>query len=847
MGQSAFVEWVDIKLLQQLADLLYKVAGFPIGIVDLEDTILVSAGWQDICICFHRAHPQSYAYCIENYRYIKQNLREDAALAHRCKNGLWDIAFPIIVDGEHKANLFIGQFFYSNEAISYEKFRLQAEQYGYDMEGYLNAIDAAPRLRAEQIEEMLRYSSEFIAWMATQEKEKNACLRRLALLEKSEAGRTSSDLMNGGGAFLAEKYKTIFNATNDTLLLLDTETGKILDINDAGLRLYNFQREDVVNISLSELELGEEPYSEKDAIEWIKKAQKFGPQRFEWYVHTDPAHPVCLEVSLSCLTVSQRYCILVVGRDITEQKEAEEVLAEREYLFRAMFNQNVQPICVLDSEGIIIDINGALLQLVGAVADELIPLHFWEIPWKELSLSMQDRIQEATKNAAEGHPVWVEASLQDAHEEMHNLVFTFTPVRNEKQEKLCIVVVGHDITQIRKTEQELRESEERFRLLVENCQDGILLCTARGKMIDLNREMCHTLGYSKEELLRMSVPDINPEYSEEKIQELWGRVQKGKFVLFETQQHRKDGSVYPVEVKASRFPHHGTNLFLAMIRDLTERKQAEAERNKLTERIHRAQKYESLSTLSGGIAHHLNNIMHAIGGYVELLSQGIKENDPKQKYITEILKSVARASELSKQMLVCSGHDACAMESVDLNALVQEMRPLFSLDLPKDVTLKYRLSGTVLRVQGNPAQIRQVLLNLLKNAVEAMENRTGSISIESGLCAYTSDSMDDACLNAPPEQGAYAYLNVRDQGVGMNEEVCQRVFDPFFSTKFAARGLGMAAVLGVMQAHHGAVYLESKPEVGTTVQLLFPAQDAGGECLTEPCPFNNGPPQEKSP
>ena len=124
----------------------------------------------------------------ENYRYIKQNLREDAALAHRCKNGLWDIAFPIIVDGEHKANLFIGQFFYSNEAISYEKFRLQAEQYGYDMEGYLNAIDAAPRLRAEQIEEMLRYSSEFIAWMATQEKEKNACLRRLALLKKARLG-----------------------------------------------------------------------------------------------------------------------------------------------------------------------------------------------------------------------------------------------------------------------------------------------------------------------------------------------------------------------------------------------------------------------------------------------------------------------------------------------------------------------------------------------------------------------------------------------------------------------------------------------------------------------------------
>ena len=239
--------------------------------------------------------------------------------------------------------------------------------------------------------------------------------------------------------------------------------------------------------------------------------------------------------------------------------------------------------------------------------------------------------------------------------------------------------------------------------------------------------------------------------------------------------------------------------------------------------------------------------MHTINGYVELISKTIKKDSPEQEHLSEIIKSVERASELSKQMVVCSGHDACTMEVLDLNTLVQEMRPLFALDLPDGVTLQYRLSHKALMIQANPAQIRQVLLNVIKNAIEAMEKRTGNIVIELGMRICSSETLCGVCLNAPPEQGAYVYLNVRDQGVGMNEEVRQRVFDPFFSTKFAARGLGMAAVLGVMQAHHGAVYLESKPEVGTTVQLLFPAQDAGGECLTEPCPFNNEPPQEKLP
>ena len=599
MGQPAFVEWVDIKLLQQLADLLYKAAGFPIGIVDLEDTILVSAGWQDICTCFHRAHPQSYAYCIENYRYIKQNLREDAVLAHRCKNGLWDIAFPIIVAGEHKANLFIGQFFYSNEAISYEKFRVQAEQCGYDMEAYLNAIDTAPRFRSEQIKEVLKYCSEFIGWVAEREKKTRNCLEKITSLEAQIEAIPVCKASGLNTAFLKEKYEAIFNTTNDTLLLLDADTGKVLDINDAGLRLYHFRCEDVVNMSLSELEIGEAPYSEKEAIEWIKKAQQFGPQRFDWYVHTDPEHPVCLEVSLSCLSIADRNCILVVGRDTTEQKKTEEALAEREYLFRAMFTQNVQPITILDPAGIVVDLNGALLEMIGVAANELISLPFWEIPWVNLSLTIQDKLEEATRTAIEGRPVCVEATLQDSQKKSHYMVFTFTPVHTERQEKLCIVVVGHDVTHIRRTEQALRESEERFRLLVEHCQDEIHLAAEDGRFIDVNSATCRKLGYSREELLRMTVPEINPDYSMETVLNLWEHLEDKR--LAETYQQRKDGSIYPVEVNLSQFPYHGKAHFMAIVRDLTERKQAEEERNRLRERIHQAQKYESLSTLAGGL------------------------------------------------------------------------------------------------------------------------------------------------------------------------------------------------------------------------------------------------------
>jgi two-component system, cell cycle sensor histidine kinase and response regulator CckA len=272
-------------------------------------------------------------------------------------------------------------------------------------------------------------------------------------------------------------------------------------------------------------------------------------------------------------------------------------------------------------------------------------------------------------------------------------------------------------------------------------------------------------------------------------------------------------------------------------RDVTERKQAEQkalraeeERRKLELSVLQAQKLESLGVLAGGIAHDFNNLLTSILGNADLALGELPPSSPARGFLDDIECASRRAADLCRQMLAYSGKGRFVIQSISLNELVSEMGQLLSVTTSKKATLTHSFAADLPSVMADATQIRQVVMNLITNASEAIADREGTITLRTGVMScdrdYFADAIGDSERHVP---GLHVFLDVSDTGIGMDAETLGRIFDPFFSTKFAGRGLGLAAVLGIVRGHKGALKVSSKPGQGTTFRVLFPAHGAAAE------------------
>lgn len=260
--------------------------------------------------------------------------------------------------------------------------------------------------------------------------------------------------------------------------------------------------------------------------------------------------------------------------------------------------------------------------------------------------------------------------------------------------------------------------------------------------------------------------------------------------------------------------------------EITNRKRAEEERLKLEAQIQQAQKFESLNVMAGSIAHNFNNLLTGVLGNLDLALSRLPTGSPVSKSIRAADKAAKRAAELSTLMLTYVGQRKVNMQTINMVEIVEEMTAMLEMAVSKNVVLKFNLSPEPVFFKGDPVQIRQVIMNLVNNAAEAIGDADGTITltIDTIFCDHTCFQQLFPDDDLP--DGKYVCFEVSDTGCGMDEETLAKVFDPFFTTKFTGRGLGMAAVLGIQRAHRGAVSLNSQPGKGTTVRVLFPALDA---------------------
>jgi len=369
------------------------------------------------------------------------------------------------------------------------------------------------------------------------------------------------------------------------------------------------------------------------------------------------------------------------------------------------------------------------------------------------------------------------------------------------------------------------EVEERNRALIENVPLGIVVHSA-GRVDFANPYMLRLVGASSPDeavgqpVMRFVPPDSR-EVVAERLRVLYGKASGGPPI--EERFLKLDGTPVDVEVSASSVEYAGRPASLVLVTDITERKRAEEERRSLEAQVRQAQRLESLGILAGGVAHDFNNLLVSILGRTELARLELPADSPVQAQLEAVDAAARQAADLARQMLAYAGQGRFDVRRLDVNTTLSAMRRLVEASVSHKATLRWELVDGLPPIAADGTQLRQVLLNLVTNASEALEGGHGVIVIRSGAAVLDPASTRSTWTGLLPAAGDYVFVEVEDTGVGMDAAACARLFDPFYSTKFTGRGLGLAAVLGIVRGHRGTIDVKSEPGVGTRLRVYFPA------------------------
>ncbi len=360
---------------------------------------------------------------------------------------------------------------------------------------------------------------------------------------------------------------------------------------------------------------------------------------------------------------------------------------------------------------------------------------------------------------------------------------------------------------------------------VEQSIDGLLVSDLNGSTQFANESWARMHGYAVFDLLGHHLSLFHtPEQMRQEVQPLLNQVQREGAAQSEVAHRRKDGTTFPtlMSVTLLHEPDKGAVGFVIFARDVTERRRAEEERQRLETKVQQAQKFESLAVLAGGIAHDYNNLLTGVLGNVSLALLELPPNASAREKIEQIEKAAERAADLAGQLLAYAGKSELIPRRLELNELVNDMAPLLRTVVTKNAELKLYLRDGLPPIAADPNQIRQVILNLLTNSSEAITDERGVITVRTSKIKASRSYLDSAFLDTDLAEGEYVLLGISDTGIGMDEETRSKMFDPFFSAKSSGRGLGLAAVLGIVRGHHGTIKVYSQPGRGTTIEVLFP-------------------------
>jgi PAS domain S-box-containing protein len=506
-----------------------------------------------------------------------------------------------------------------------------------------------------------------------------------------------------------------------------------------------------------------------------------------------------------------------IARDITERKQAEEALRQAEARNRALLNAIPDTLLRVRADGTCLYFKPDWVApppswpygaVVGMKLSEIVPADVAERSMEHVSRALETGAMQSF----EFHLTWETGVHQ----------YEARLVACGKDEVLILV---RDITDRKRAENALRESEEQYRDLFENANDLIYTHDLSGRFTSLNKAAEQITGYTEEEACAFDSFDIvAPEYRE-LAQDMVSRKLVGEEATrYEIEVIAKDGHRVPLELSSRLILKDGKPIGVQGIgRDITERRRAEQEQARFQAQIQHAQKLESLGVLTGGIAHDFNNLLVGILGNAGLARARLPFDSAARPYMDKIEATARRAGDLTNQMLAYSGKGTFMVQPIHLSKLAEEMARLLEASISKKAVLRYDFAPDLPLIQGDTTQLQQVIMNLITNASDALGDEVGAITLRTSVMDADRAYLSATYLDDELPEGWYVILEVSDTGCGMAPETQARIFDPFFSTKFAGRGLGLAAVLGIIRSHRGAIRVYSEPGRGSSFKVLLPA------------------------
>ncbi len=368
----------------------------------------------------------------------------------------------------------------------------------------------------------------------------------------------------------------------------------------------------------------------------------------------------------------------------------------------------------------------------------------------------------------------------------------------------------------------LRESEERYRTLIEMSGDAVFLVDLTGRIRTANATAARMHGFTVDELTAMRISELDTPESARLAPGRLARLLAGEAMTFEVTHRRKDGSVFPLDVIASAVRINNENFVLAFDRDITARKAVEDRRVLLEASLRESKKMESLGTLAGGVAHDFNNLLTGMCGYVEIARERLPAGHAGRKWLEQTLELGNHARDLIRQILTFSQQTISEIRPLDLSTVVAGVQNLSRFTLPAGAQLRSQLDTDCPPIAADQTQLHQVVLNLCTNASHALPAVGGQITL-----SVANGSLPERLAAAQPALAdrPLVRLSVADNGCGMDAATLERIFEPFFTTKESGKGtgLGLAVVHGIVGAHGGVIDVRSQPGAGTTFDIFFPA------------------------
>jgi PAS domain S-box-containing protein len=614
-------------------------------------------------------------------------------------------------------------------------------------------------------------------------------------------------------------YQAFFEQDAIGIVILDPETARPIEFNKQVCHQLGYTPEEFALLQLKDVEAME---TEEDSRNRIQQVMDNGYAEFETLQRTKQGEIRHVHVCAQMVDVDGQKVYHCIWRDITRQKLAEKALQESREELADIFSMSLDMICVADiNTSTYLKVNPAFTKILDYPEHEFLNRSFLDFVHPEDVEPTRAVVNEKLKAGEEVFNFVNRHRCKDGTYRWLEWVSRPIPERG------ITFAVAHDITNRKRNEEALQESEAFIKLIMDNLPIGIAV-NSMNKFEYMNDNFLRFYRTTREVL---ATPDAfweavyeDPQFREEMRRRVCSDCASGDPERMQWEDvpiTRQGEETSYISARNIRVPVK--NLMISLVWDVTEHKRAEEEKKKLAVRFQQAQKLESVGRLAGGVAHDLNNLLSPILGFGEMLMDDFASGDPRRDSVEEIVHAGIRAREIVHQLLAFSRKQAMAIKPLNLADVVIRFESLLRKTIREDIDIQVITEPSLPLIKGDIGQLEQVIMNLAVNAQDAMPDG-GSLIME---VAVTDLDEDYTAVHQSVKPGVYVRLSVSDTGKGIDPEICEHIFEPFYTTKDQDKGtgLGLATVYGIVKQHEGYIWIYSEPDKGATFKVYLPVTE----------------------